>query len=145
MILREEGLSREADQALRAAEDAFKLVYEKMSPTQDGKLSSTYQGGKPKFNAYLDDYAFMAMAALELARVTEDTQLLSKAKQQAVLWTKRVIRHFRDPDALGYFFTSDDHEELLHRPKSIFDQAIPSGFPSRSSASRFSPSSTSPS
>jgi len=27
----------------------------------------------------------------------------------------------------GYFFTGDDHEALLQRPKSLYDQAIPSG------------------
>ena len=34
---------------------------------------------------------------------------------------------FQRREGSGYFFTSDDHEELIHRPKSIFDQAIPSG------------------
>jgi uncharacterized protein YyaL (SSP411 family) len=126
-LLREEGHTIEADQALSAASCAFKLVVENMGSGQDGKLASTFQGGEPKLNAYLDDYAFMAAAALDLARVSSEESVISKAIQMSVLWTKRIIRHFKDKKAPGYFFTSDDHEELVHRPKSIFDQAIPSG------------------
>jgi uncharacterized protein YyaL (SSP411 family) len=126
-FLSEAGEKDLAREAISAAEGAFRLVREKMSPGQDGKLFSTFQGGEAKFNGYLDDYAFMAMAALDLCRMSTDEQLVSKAKQQSVLWTKRVIRHFADKKAAGYFFTSDDHEELIHRPKSVFDQAIPSG------------------
>jgi uncharacterized protein YyaL (SSP411 family) len=64
----------------------------------------------------LDDYAFVAAAALDLGR-TDD------ARDYAAV----ILKHFRDADAPGFFFTSDDHESLLQRPKSLFDQAVPSG------------------
>lgn len=125
--LRKNGFEDEADAALSAATRAFKLVSEKMVSGQDGKLASTFQAGAPKHNGYLDDYANMAMAALDLARATPDEALVKTALQMSVLWIKRVIRHFKDEKGPGYFFTSDDHEELLHRPKSVYDQAMPSG------------------
>jgi len=37
-----------------------------------------------------------------------------------------VLAHFQDP-AGGFFFTSDDHETLIQRPKPDHDDATPSG------------------
>ena len=126
-VFRAHGLVEDAEKALRGATRSFELVAGKMASDANGKLAATFQGGRPRHNAYLDDYAFMAQAALDLSRASENEATVSKALRMGVLWTKRVIRHFRDEKRGGYFFTSDDHEELLHRPKSVFDQAIPSG------------------
>jgi len=38
-----------------------------------------------------------------------------------------VLDHFADAAAGGFFFTSDDHEKLMHRSKSFADDATPSG------------------
>ena len=35
-------------------------------------------------------------------------------------------QHFADPRG-GFFFTADDHERLIHKPKPILDEAVPSG------------------
>ena len=35
--------------------------------------------------------------------------------------------HFEDTDNGGFFFTADDHESLFHRPRTIGDDATPSG------------------
>jgi uncharacterized protein YyaL (SSP411 family) len=125
--LKEAGLNEEAHSALEAAKTAFELVCTRLSSGQDGKLSSTFQGGEAKLNGHLDDYSFMAMGALDFARFVSDESLMTRAERMAALWMKRVLRRFKTDNSTGYYFTSDDHEELIHRPKSIFDQAIPSG------------------
>jgi uncharacterized protein YyaL (SSP411 family) len=38
-----------------------------------------------------------------------------------------VLDHFADREGGGFFFTSDDHEELIHRSKSFSDDATPAG------------------
>src|SRR5207253_4819205 len=38
-----------------------------------------------------------------------------------------VLKHFADEGAGGFYFTSDDHETLIHRMKSFSDDATPSG------------------
>src|SRR6185312_14788475 len=38
-----------------------------------------------------------------------------------------LLRHYLDDRAGGFFFTSDDHEQLIHRPKSFADDATPAG------------------
>ncbi len=37
-----------------------------------------------------------------------------------------LLTHFQDPRG-GFFFTADDHERLLHRPKPLADESVPSG------------------
>jgi uncharacterized protein YyaL (SSP411 family) len=122
--LRYAGFLDESRYCLQAAERAFELICKEATAAQDGKLFNTTLA---KGNAYLDDYAFMAMSALDLARFSSEDANVSRAQRMAVLWMKRVMRHFKDEKGGGYFFTSDDHEELIHRPKTVFDQAIPSG------------------
>ena len=38
-----------------------------------------------------------------------------------------MLAHFEDAELGGFFFTSDDHEALIHRSKSFSDDAIPAG------------------
>ena len=38
-----------------------------------------------------------------------------------------MLEHFEDAKLGGFFFTSDDHEALIHRSKSFSDDAIPAG------------------
>ena len=114
--------SRESD----AAKMAFDFLVQNLS-TGEGRLFSSFQGGKPRFNAYLDDYAFLAMAALDLARVSEAPDEIERYASLSRQWVDVIAKHFKDPLSPGFFFTSDDHEALIQRPKTIFDQAVPSG------------------
>jgi hypothetical protein len=38
-----------------------------------------------------------------------------------------VLEHFEDESRGGFYFTGDDHEKLVYRPKPVADDAIPSG------------------
>jgi len=88
----------------------------------NGRLLASYKDQRARFPAYLDDYAFLADGLLELLRYrwrTED--LLFACELMDVL-----IERFSDPRG-GFFFTADDHETLIHRPKPFADEATPSG------------------
>ena len=92
-----------------------------------GRLYSTVQKGQGRFAGYLDDYAFMAKAALDMARISKSAEETSARIQESHQWIRVILDQFKDSDGVGYFFTSADHEKLLQRPKTLFDQAIPSG------------------
>ncbi len=126
IALRQNARTELADRAIDAARAAFELVVTRMA-SEDWRLKGSFQGGEARFNAYLDDYAFLAMAALDLARVEESPGNIQRYLDASKNWVDVILKHFRDPSGPGYFFTSDDHEPLIHRPKSLFDQAIPSG------------------
>jgi uncharacterized protein len=89
---------------------------------RDGRLLATYKDGRAHLNAYLDDYVYVADAVLELQQVRFRSDELAFARELLDV----VLQHFADPDG-GFFFTSDDHETLIHRSKSFGDDATPAG------------------
>ena len=89
----------------------------------DGRLLASYKDGKARFPAYLDDHAFLLDALLQLLQARWSSAHLDFAVQVAEL----MLRHFEDKDDGGFFFTADDHEALIHRPKPLADEAVPSG------------------
>jgi len=105
----------------RVASEALAFVGREL---QGGdRLLSTWKDGIAKLNGYLDDYAFVAAAALDLFEATQERRHLAHAAQLM----DSALAHFWDGDAGGFFFTSDDHEALIVRSKPAFDGSIPSG------------------
>ena len=90
---------------------------------RDGRLLASYKDGEARLPAYLDDHAFLLDALLELLQARWSTEHLRFAMQIAEL----LLEHFEDREAGGFFFTADDHETLIHRPKPLADEAVPSG------------------
>jgi uncharacterized protein YyaL (SSP411 family) len=104
-----------------AAERALDFI--RANAWRDGRLLATSKGGVSHLNAYLDDYAYLADALLEMLQV--------RWSNADVTWLREVLeamqRHFEDERAGGFYFTSDDHETLIHRSKTFSDDAIPAG------------------
>ncbi len=90
---------------------------------KDGRLLATHKDGQSRLPAYLDDHAYLLDALLELLQARWRHQDLAFAINLADV----LITHFRDTDNGGFFFTSDDHERLIHRPKPLSDDATPAG------------------
>ncbi len=90
---------------------------------QDGRLLAVHTGGQSRFAAYLDDYASLAFGLLEL--------LEARWNPTALRWTielaEAMLAHFTDDDAGGFYFTADDTETLIVRPKTFSDDALPAG------------------
>ena len=90
---------------------------------RDGRLLATYKDGRAHLAAYLDDYAFLIHALLELLQCRFDASDLEFAEALAEV----LLEQFEDRAAGGFFFTAADHERLVHRPKPGHDSAMPSG------------------
>jgi uncharacterized protein len=86
------------------------------------RLLRTWGQGKARLNGYADDYAYFVQALLDLASVDSDP-IWTK---DAIALTDSMINHFSDQEKIGFYYTSDDHEELLTRPRANFDSSIPS-------------------
>ncbi|MCC7258090.1 MAG: thioredoxin domain-containing protein [Gammaproteobacteria bacterium] len=89
----------------------------------DGRLHATWKDGRARFNAYLDDHAFLLDATLELLQTRWDSGHLAFATWLA----DELLARFQDESGGGFFFTSHDHEPLLHRGKPMADEALPAG------------------
>ena len=90
---------------------------------REGRLLATYMEGRAHLNAYLDDYVLLADALLELQQLRFRSDELEFARQLIEV----VLARFTDGVAGGFYFTSDDHETLIHRSKSFSDDATPAG------------------
>ncbi|NWG12262.1 MAG: thioredoxin domain-containing protein, partial [Acidobacteria bacterium] len=88
-----------------------------------GRLLRSYKDGKARYNAYLEDYAFIIDGLISLYQATFAASWLAEAGNLA----KTAVDLFRDFQGGGFHFTSSDHEPLIHRPKDYSDNAIPSG------------------
>jgi hypothetical protein len=106
---------------LKTAQTAMDFVYRNL--WQEGRLFATYKHGQARFNGYLDDHAFLLDALLQLLQADYRQQDLDFA----VLLADALLQRFEDAEYGGFFFTSHDHEQLIQRPKSPYDNAIPSG------------------
>jgi len=109
------------DDYLGAAERAGDFLLENMRD-ENGRLFRTYKNGTAKLNGYLEDYANVIDAMLELYQST----FMEKWFNQARKFADVVLKHFRAEDG-GFFDTSDDHEALITRPRQLQDNATPSG------------------
>src|SRR6185369_16903443 len=81
------------------------------------------KGDRAHLNAYLDDYAFLLQALLELMQTRFRAEDYAWARELA----DALLDEFEDPAHGGFFFTSHDHERLFHRTKPGHDNATPSG------------------
>jgi uncharacterized protein YyaL (SSP411 family) len=114
--------ARVFDQAdyLASAQRALDFIRRDM--WRDGRLFATCKDGRAHLNAYLDDYVFLVDAILELLQVRWNSEDLAFALQLIEV----TLQHFPDPDG-GFFFTADDHETLIQRPRPLSDDALPAG------------------
>lgn len=88
----------------------------------EGRLLRSWREGKALHNAYLEDYAALALGLLSLYQSDSNPRWYAAAVDLA----REMNLHFRDPQ-VGFFDTRDDQGELLVRPKDIQDNATPSG------------------
>jgi uncharacterized protein len=86
------------------------------------RLLRSWREGQAKHNGYLEDYAALSLALLELYQSDPNPEWYTTALKLA----DEMVAHFADPGG-GFFDTRDDHEALLVRPKDIQDNATPSG------------------
>ena len=86
------------------------------------RLAHGWKDGTARGNGFLEDYACVIEGILALYQTTFAEKYYTVAKDLA----DAMIEHFRHP-AGGFYDTSDDHETLVFRPRSLQDSPTPSG------------------
>ncbi|ERJ12445.1 thioredoxin domain-containing protein [Haloplasma contractile] len=90
---------------------------------ENGRIQARYRDGEAKFKGYIDDYAYLNWALIELFLGTSDQTYI----HQALKLTDDMIELFWDDEKDGFYYYGNDSEYLLMRNKEIYDGAIPSG------------------
>jgi uncharacterized protein YyaL (SSP411 family) len=88
----------------------------------DGRLWRSWRAGKARHSAYLEDYAALVLALLDLYQADSDPEWF----RWAVRLAAEMENAFQDPGG-GYFDVRSDQTGLLVRPKDLQDNATPSG------------------
>ena len=111
------------EEYLQIARQAAEFIFSHLVRKEDGRLLARYREGEAAFPAYVDDYAFLVWGLIELYQASFEPKYL----QQALHFHDEMIRLFEDDEQGGLFFYGSDSEQLITRPKEIYDGAIPSG------------------
>ncbi len=106
------------DAALKNAE-----FISKKCTHDNSRLTRTYKNGKATINAFIEDYALVADAFIQLYQATFDEKWLYKAEE----YVKYAQDHFYDDQSKGFFFTSDEDDPLIVRDQDWNDNVIPCG------------------
>jgi uncharacterized protein len=106
---------------LEAAVKNATFILEKLK--EDGRIHRSYKDGRARFNGYLEDYAMVADGLVGLYEATFETRWLVEA--DALM--DAVSELFWDEEKRVFYDTPADHEELVTRPRDIYDNAAPSG------------------
>jgi uncharacterized protein YyaL (SSP411 family) len=88
-----------------------------------GRLLRTFNRGRAKLDAYLEDHAYLLEAYLTLYEATFDAHWFTRAQELA----ETILARFHDPERGGFFSVADDHTGLIARRKDLEDAPIPSG------------------
>lgn len=90
---------------------------------EHGRLKLRWRKGQAVGHGILDDYAFYCWGLLELYQCHYDVTYLAMAVKTAT----DIITFFHDEKSEGYFLYASDSEQLISRPKELYDGAMPSG------------------
>lgn len=111
------------DEYRDAAVKNLDFLLEKFVQPDGVTLFHTYKAGRAQYDAFLDDYAFLIEALLDVAEITFDSSYILQAGR----YIEFVFEHFLDPTDKMFYFTSAKQKDVLMRRKDLFDSATPSG------------------
>lgn len=106
---------------LEAAEKCISFIEKKL--LSNSHLLRTYKNGQAKLRGYLEDYAYFINAIIDVFEINPDSRYL----ELAVNLANYLVDHFWDAQNNSFYFTADDHETLIIRPKNNYDLSMPSG------------------
>ncbi len=108
---------------LEAAKRAASFLLSRMYDPGSGRLLRRFCDGEAAVPAFLDDYAFLAQALLDLFEASSNAAYFVTAVDLA----RRGLKRFEDSQQGGFFSTLEGAGDLLLRMKDDYDGAEPSG------------------
>lgn len=106
---------------LLAAQKAADFILAQLR-RRDGRLWARYRDGEALYNAYASDYTYLIWGLIELNQADAAGQYLEAAEEL----NADLLKYFWDEENGGLFFYGTDAEQLIVRPKEVYDGALPS-------------------
>lgn len=111
------------EQYLLAGRRATDFLLRTMRGTKDGQLLRRFCDGEAAVAGFVDDYAFLAQACLDLFEASFEASYL----RHAVGLAQNGLSQFEDAGQGGFFSTVENSPDLVLRLKEDYDGAEPSG------------------
>lgn len=108
---------------LEMAENNLDFLLSSMQQPGKTALYHTYKEGAAQYDAFLDDYALLLEALLEVYQINFEERLLRKAEDLCAF----LIDGFLDSGDKLFYFTGQEQNDIPVRRKEMFDGATPSG------------------
>ena len=105
------------NEAISAGEFIYSNLVKK-----DGGLFHNHVNGQSKINGYLEDYAMVIQASLDLYEITLNQLWI----ERALKLSEYVIDNFSSGESELFYFTSKKDEDLISRSVEFRDNVIPS-------------------
>ncbi len=106
---------------LLMAEDNIRFL--QMNLYQNSTWQHSWKDNKANHTAFLDDYAYLIWAYIQLQEVTGNSDYLFKAKEAL----EYVLLHFENSDSPLFYYTPDYQTDAVIKKTEIYDGATPSG------------------
>ena len=103
--------------------DNMHFLLSKFSEDNAADFFHSWKNNFGKQPAFLDDYAFLIQALIQLQEITSNSDYLEKAK----IIIEHVIKNFSDSTTDFFFFTNTNQNDVIVRKKEVYDGAQPSG------------------
>ena len=103
--------------------DSMGFLLDKFQGSSPERFFHTYKDGIAKYPAFLDDYAFLIQALIQLQEITSEPQYLERARTLC----EHVLAKYREENTGFFFFTNHEQDDVVVRKKELYDGAIPSG------------------
>jgi uncharacterized protein YyaL (SSP411 family) len=107
----------------KLAIDNMQFLLSKVSNNNTVDFFHSWKNDIAKQPAFLDDYAFLIQALIQLQEITGNTNYLEKAK----VITEHVLEIFKDSTSVFFFYTNINQSDVIVRKKEVYDGAQPSG------------------
>ncbi|MDQ2751957.1 MAG: thioredoxin domain-containing protein [Bacteroidota bacterium] len=108
------------DTFLKMAEDNICFLEEKLCQNQTWQHS--WKNGVVSHSAFLDDYAYLTEAYIQLQEVSGNSHYLLKAKETL----EYVLAHFAQSESPLFYFTPDYQTDVVVKKTELYDGATPS-------------------
>ena len=106
---------------MNEAINAGEFIYSNLVK-EDGGLFHNYVNGQSKINGYLEDYAMVIQASLDIYEISLNQIWI----ERALKLSEYVINNFSSNDSELFYFTSRKDEDLISRSVEFRDNVIPS-------------------
>lgn len=105
------------------AERSVEFLYNRLFDEETGRFKRRFRNGEARYDAHLEDYAYLAHGLIDLYKATDDDQYLEKVTGV----TETMLERFYDAEHGGFFSTDRDDPSILVPSKEYYDGAGPAG------------------